>query len=83
MYGLTPTAAFALSATTGRRIWVNSDLLRTGQAISVMTAYGILQKEALGFLLPNSYSVTQNKLIYAIPFRETQVNPALGQNAGY
>jgi alcohol dehydrogenase (cytochrome c) len=31
MYGLTPTAAFALSATTGRTIWVNSDLLRKGQ----------------------------------------------------
>lgn len=59
------------------------DLLRTGQAIPVMTAYGNLQKQALGFLLPNSYNVTQNKLIYAIPFRETQVNPALGQNPGY
>ncbi len=31
VYGLTPTAAFALSATTGRTIWVNGDLLRTGQ----------------------------------------------------
>ena len=31
VYGLTPTAAFALSATTGRTIWVNSDLLRKGQ----------------------------------------------------
>jgi alcohol dehydrogenase (cytochrome c) len=31
VYGLTPTAAFALNATTGRPIWVNSELLRTGQ----------------------------------------------------
>jgi alcohol dehydrogenase (cytochrome c) len=31
VYGLTPTAAFALSASTGRTIWVNSDLLRKGQ----------------------------------------------------
>ena len=31
MYGLTPTAAFALSATNGRAIWVNSDLLHKGQ----------------------------------------------------
>jgi outer membrane protein assembly factor BamB len=31
VYGLTPTTAFALSATTGRTIWVNSDLLRKGQ----------------------------------------------------
>ncbi len=31
VYGLTPTAAFALSATTGRTIWVKSGLLRKGQ----------------------------------------------------
>jgi alcohol dehydrogenase (cytochrome c) len=31
VYGLTPTAAFALSAATGRTIWVNDDLLRAGQ----------------------------------------------------
>jgi outer membrane protein assembly factor BamB len=31
VYGLTPTAAFALSAASGRTIWVNSDLLRKGQ----------------------------------------------------
>ncbi|HEY3726761.1 MAG TPA: PQQ-binding-like beta-propeller repeat protein [Solirubrobacteraceae bacterium] len=31
VYGLTPTAAFALSATTGRTIWINSDLLRKDQ----------------------------------------------------
>jgi outer membrane protein assembly factor BamB len=31
VYGLTPTAAFALGATTGRTIWANRDLLRKGQ----------------------------------------------------
>jgi outer membrane protein assembly factor BamB len=31
VYGLSPTAAFALSATTGRTIWVNSHLLTKGQ----------------------------------------------------
>jgi outer membrane protein assembly factor BamB len=31
VYGLTPTAAFALSATTGRAVWFNRDLLRPGQ----------------------------------------------------
>ncbi len=31
VYGLTPTAAFALSAATGRVVWVKSDLLRAGQ----------------------------------------------------
>jgi outer membrane protein assembly factor BamB len=31
VYGLTPTAAFALNAATGRSIWVSGDLLHTGQ----------------------------------------------------
>jgi outer membrane protein assembly factor BamB len=31
VYGLTPTAAFAVSATNGRPVWVDSDLLRNGQ----------------------------------------------------
>ena len=31
VYGLTPTAAFALNAATGRSIWLNSNLLSTGQ----------------------------------------------------
>ena len=31
VYGLTPTAAFALSAATGRKVWVRSDLLSKGQ----------------------------------------------------
>jgi outer membrane protein assembly factor BamB len=31
VYGLTPTAAFALSASTGRTIWTDSHLLRKGQ----------------------------------------------------
>ena len=59
------------------------DLVRTGEAISTMTAYGVLQKQAFPFLLPTTYNVVQSKLIYAIPFRETQVNPGLGQNPGY
>jgi alcohol dehydrogenase (cytochrome c) len=31
VYGLTPTAAFALNAISGRTIWAKSDLLRKGQ----------------------------------------------------
>jgi hypothetical protein len=59
------------------------DLLRTGQAIPVMTAFGIRQKQKYGYLLPSSYNVTPERLIYAIPFRETQVSPGLTQNPGY
>lgn len=59
------------------------DLVRSGQAISVMTAYGIKQKMAFPFLLSNMYNVTENKLIYGIPSRDVMVNPGLGQNPGY
>lgn len=59
------------------------DLVRTGQAIPVMTAFGMAQKAKYAYLLPASYTVTANKLIYAVPFRESQVNPGLGQNPGY
>jgi alcohol dehydrogenase (cytochrome c) len=31
VYGLTPTAAFALNATSGKKIWVDNDLLNKGQ----------------------------------------------------
>lgn len=60
------------------------DLVRTDKAIEVMTAYGIQQKAKYGFLLPSSYNVTANKMVYAIPFRENQLNPTgLWQNPGY
>lgn len=59
------------------------DLVRTGQAISVMSTYGVKMKQQFSYLLPQSYNVTENKLIYAVPSREVQVNPGLGQNPGY
>ena len=59
------------------------DLVRTGQAISVMNAFGVQQKLKYAYLLPASYNVTQNRLIYAIPYRETQVNLGLKQNPDY
>ncbi|HEY4289548.1 MAG TPA: RagB/SusD family nutrient uptake outer membrane protein [Puia sp.] len=59
------------------------DLVRTEQAVPVMTAYGILQKQTYPFLLPNSYNVVPSKLIYGIPSRDVMVNPGLGQNPGY
>jgi outer membrane protein assembly factor BamB len=43
VYGLTPKAAFALSATTGRTIWANNDLLRKGQG-----TFGIQPQVASG-----------------------------------
>jgi len=60
------------------------DLVRTDQAMSVLTAYGVAQKATYSYLLPGSYNVTANKMIYAVPFRENQLNPVgLWQNPGY
>jgi hypothetical protein len=59
------------------------DLIRTGQAVDVLNAYGVTQKQTYPYLLPAAYTVKPERLIYAVPFRETQVNPALGQNPGY
>ncbi len=59
------------------------DLLRTGQAITVMNAFGVQQKLNHSYILPAAYNVTNDRLIYAIPFRETQVNKALTQNPSY
>ena len=43
VYGLTPTAAFALSATTGRTIWADTHLLNAGQG-----TFGIQPQAATG-----------------------------------
>ncbi|MCE7062275.1 RagB/SusD family nutrient uptake outer membrane protein [Dyadobacter sp. CY343] len=59
------------------------DLIRTGQAIDVLTKKGQQMKALYGFLLPSAFNVTQNRLIFAIPFRELQVNNQLVQNPGY
>jgi len=45
------------------------DLVRTGQAIPVMTAFGTIQKEKFSYLLPSSYTVTPEKtdLSHSLP----------------
>lgn len=59
------------------------DLIRTEQAIPVLTAFGATQKAKYSYLLPTSYNITANRLVYAIPYRETQLNAKLVQNPGY
>ena len=59
------------------------DLVRTGQAIPVMTAYGAKQKAIRPYLTGNVYNVTQDKLIFAIPSNELLINKLLTQNPGY
>ena len=47
------------------------DLVRTGQAVAVMTAHGSSEKAAKSYVLPNSYATISLKFPY--PFRETQI----------
>ncbi|MBE7170836.1 MAG: RagB/SusD family nutrient uptake outer membrane protein [Williamsia sp.] len=59
------------------------DLIRTGQAVTVLNAYGVKQKQLFPYLLPQSYLVTENRLLYPIPTRDIQLNSQLVQNPGY
>jgi len=59
------------------------DLVRTGKAIEVMNAYGVKMKQKFSYLLPRTYSVNADKLIFPIPFDERLLNPDLTQNTGY
>ncbi len=61
------------------------DLVRTGKAIEVLSAYGAALKASSKHpnLVPSTYNVTQNRLLFPIPFSEVQLNPKLIQNPGY
>ncbi|MFD2572665.1 RagB/SusD family nutrient uptake outer membrane protein [Spirosoma soli] len=59
------------------------DLVRTGQAIPVMTAYGAKQKAIRPYLTGNVYNVTENRLLFPIPQNELLINKLLTQNPGY
>ena len=59
------------------------DLVRTGKAIEVMTAYGAKMKQQYPYLSPASYNVTADKFIFPIPFEELSINKLLTQNPGY
>lgn len=61
------------------------DLVRTGNAIAIMNAHGAALK-ASGLhpnLVATTYNVTQNRLLFPLPFLEIQVDPNLVQNPGY
>jgi hypothetical protein len=60
-----------------------TDLIRTGQAISVMTAFGERMKAIDPQVLPTAFQVTQERLVYAFQKRELEVNVNLVQNPGY
>ncbi|NIG55397.1 RagB/SusD family nutrient uptake outer membrane protein [Chitinophaga sp. Cy-1792] len=59
------------------------DLVRTGNAITVMTAFGVKQKAMYSYLQPGSYNVTENRLLFPIPNAEMLLNDKLTPNPGY
>lgn len=59
------------------------DLVRTGKAIEVMTAYGAKLKQQYSYIPAESYNVTPEKYIFPIPFDELAINKLLTQNPGY
>jgi hypothetical protein len=60
-----------------------TDLIRNGMAVDLLKAKGQRLKALNGWLLPGTFNVTQDRLLYAIPFRELQINSKLTQNPGY
>ena len=60
-----------------------TDLLRTGQAIPVMTAFATVIKQNPQ-VPANAYSnIDNNHLLFPIPVSEIQLNPLIKQNPGY
>lgn len=59
------------------------DLIRTGKAVSVMNAYGNRMKVLYPYIEARAYNVTEDRLIYPLPYRELQINTQLKQNPGY
>jgi hypothetical protein len=59
------------------------DLVRTGTAIPVMTAYGTKAKTIYKFLPSNAFGINNNRLLFPIPQSERELNPQLTQNPGY
>lgn len=57
-------------------------LLRTGKAVSVMTAHGIEEKKRLTRLSPASYNIQPRELLFPIPEREIRLN-GFEQNTGW
>jgi hypothetical protein len=60
-----------------------TDLIRIGKAIDVLNAKGVTLKALYGWLLPTSFNVNEDKLVYPLPYREIQINTKLTQNHGY
>ena len=48
-----------------------------------MNAFGETMKAKYPWILPGAFNVNENRLVYAFPMREMQINYLLEQNPGY
>jgi starch-binding outer membrane protein, SusD/RagB family len=59
------------------------DLVKSGTAVAVMNAFGTKLKTQITYISPDSYVVTNNRLLYPLPAAEIGLNTQLAQNPGY
>ncbi|WCT14500.1 RagB/SusD family nutrient uptake outer membrane protein [Mucilaginibacter jinjuensis] len=59
------------------------DLTRTGNALTVMNAFGVKLKTQISYISADSYIVTNDKLLFPLPQAEVGLNTQLTQNPGY
>jgi hypothetical protein len=59
------------------------DLTRTGNAVTVMNAFGVKLKTQISYISPDSYIVNSDKLLFPLPQAEVGLNTQLTQNPGY
>ncbi|MDQ7947507.1 MAG: RagB/SusD family nutrient uptake outer membrane protein, partial [Pedobacter sp.] len=59
------------------------DLVRSGNAISVINAFGVTARAQMPYLASDAYVVDSHDLLFPIPQGDRGLNPALTQNPGY
>jgi hypothetical protein len=66
------------------------DLVRTGKAVDVMTAFGIIEKTNPTLTPPDflpydaeAFKLDERELLYPLPSNELVINPNMTQNPGY
>ncbi|HMI03500.1 MAG TPA: RagB/SusD family nutrient uptake outer membrane protein [Pedobacter sp.] len=60
-----------------------SDLLRTGNAKTVINAFGVKIRQQLPYLSSDAYVIDDHHLLFPIPQNEVGLNPKIVQNPGY
>ena len=58
-------------------------MIRNGEAIETMNRFGEEMKRLYPWILPSAFNVTENRLVFAFPRREMDINNLLEQNPGY